>query len=91
MTSILNLKNNSVARAILSFQVLATLYKNLYNLKQYGSIEGYTEAFYQLVAQVDISESEEQIVARYVSGLKPIGACSTHFVVCLKRLTIELW
>nr|POE91220.1 hypothetical protein CFP56_40462 [Quercus suber] len=46
-------------------------YKQLHNLKQHGSVEEYTKAFYQLVVQMDLNESEEQIVARFLSGLKP--------------------
>ena len=34
-------------------------------------MEEYTEAFYQLVTRVDLNESEEQMVARFLSGLKP--------------------
>ena len=40
-------------------------------LVQTGSVEEYTEAFYQLVARVDLNESEEKTVARFLSGLKP--------------------
>ena len=31
----------------------------------------YIEAFYQMVAQVDLNESEEQMAARFLSSLKP--------------------
>ena len=34
-------------------------------------MEEYIEAFYQLVARVDLNEIEEQMVARFLSGLKP--------------------
>ena len=34
-------------------------------------MEKYTEAFYQLVVRVDLNESEEQMVARFLSSLKP--------------------
>ena len=50
---------------------MQSLYKQLHNLKQHGSVEEYTEAFYQLVTQVGLNESEEQMVARFLSGLKP--------------------
>ena len=50
---------------------MQSLYKQLHNLRQHGSVEEYTEAFYRLVAQVDLNESEEQLVARFLSGLKP--------------------
>ena len=34
-------------------------------------MEEYIEAFYQLVVRVDLNESEEQMVARFLSSLKP--------------------
>ena len=40
-------------------------------MKQHGSTEEYTEGFYQLVDRVDLNESEEQMLARFLSGLKP--------------------
>ena len=55
----------------LPFNYMQSLYKQLHNLRQHGSVEEYTEAFYQLVARVDLNESEEQMVARFLSGLKP--------------------
>ncbi|KAG5545067.1 hypothetical protein RHGRI_017512 [Rhododendron griersonianum] len=48
---------------------MQNLYKNLHNLKQVGSVDEYTEAFHQLVARVDLNESEDQMIARYISGL----------------------
>ena len=54
----------------LPFNYIQALYKDLHNLKQEGSVEEYTEAFHQLVVRVDLNESEEQMVARYLSGLK---------------------
>ena len=54
----------------LPFNYTQSLYKDLHNLKQEGSVEQYTEAFHQLVVRVDLNESEEQMVARYLSGLK---------------------
>lgn len=35
--------------AIPSLQLHVTLYKNLHNFRQVGSVEGYIEAFYQLI------------------------------------------
>ena len=55
----------------LPFNYMQSLYKQLHNLKQHGSVKEYTEAFYQLVARVGLNESEEHMVARFLSGLKP--------------------
>ena len=53
------------------FNYMRSLYKKLHNLKQHGNVEECTEAFYQLVARVDLNESEEQVVAKFLSGPKP--------------------
>ena len=62
----------------LPFNYTQSLYKDLHNLKQEGSVEEYTEAFHQLVVRIDLNESEEQntpldclVGARYLGGLKP--------------------
>ena len=55
----------------LPFNYTQSLYKDLHNFKQEGSVEEYMKAFHQLVVRVDLNESEEQMVARYLSGLKP--------------------
>lgn len=60
---------NKLNEQFLHFNYMQTLYQNLYNLKEFGRVE-YMKAFYQLVARVDLNESEDQMVARYVSGLK---------------------
>ena len=55
----------------LPFNYTRSLYKQLHNLKQHSNAEEYIEAFYQLVARVDLNESEEKMVARFLNGLKP--------------------
>lgn len=54
----------------LPFNYIQTLYKSLHNLKQSGSVEEYTEEFHLLV-RVELNESKDQRVARYISKLKP--------------------
>ena len=55
----------------LPFNYTQSLCKDLHNLKQEGSVEEYIEAFHQFIVRVDLNESEEQMLARYLSGLKP--------------------
>ncbi|XP_022897834.1 uncharacterized protein LOC111411547 [Olea europaea var. sylvestris] len=48
-----------------------TLFQRLHSLRQGArSVNDYTEEFYQLVARNDLSETEEQIVARYLGRLR---------------------
>jgi hypothetical protein len=49
---------------------MQTLYRNLHNLRQQSSVDDYTEKFYELNSRLDLQESDEQQVARYLSGLK---------------------
>ena len=66
------------------------MYQKLQNLKQ-GSktVDDYTTKFYQLVARNEIQETEEQLVACYIGGLRlqlqdtvnlfdPINVSATH-------------
>ncbi|KAK1414879.1 hypothetical protein QVD17_30640 [Tagetes erecta] len=47
------------------------MYQRLQNLKQGSkSVDDYTTEFYQLVARNDIQETEEQLVSRYIGGLR---------------------
>nr|XP_043611716.1 uncharacterized protein LOC122583367 [Erigeron canadensis] len=47
------------------------MYQWLQNLKQGSkSVEDYTTEFYQLIARNDIQETEEQLVSRYIGGLR---------------------
>ncbi|KAG6527173.1 hypothetical protein ZIOFF_009267 [Zingiber officinale] len=47
-------------------------YKNIPDGQKQGnkSVTDYTEEFYKLMARIDNQESEDQLVARYVNGLK---------------------
>ena len=63
-------KMKKLQEQFLPFNYTQSLYKSLHNLRQTRSVEEYAEAFYQLIARVDLNESEEQLVAKFVSGLK---------------------
>ncbi|XP_022019164.1 uncharacterized protein LOC110919194 [Helianthus annuus] len=47
------------------------MYQRLLNLKQGAkSVDDYTTEFYQLIVRDDIQEPEEQLVSRYIGGLR---------------------
>jgi hypothetical protein len=48
---------------------LRTMYQWLQNWsKGSKSVDEYTEEFHKLLARVDLSESDEQLVSRYIEG-----------------------
>ena len=57
--------------AFLPYNYMRTLYQQLHNLRQgTQSIDEYTRVFYQLVARVDLADSEDQLVSRYIGGMR---------------------
>ena len=72
----------------LPFNYVQDLYKTLHNLRKNGTVE-YTKRFYQLVARVGINDSEEQMVARYLSGLKLIIQDSLSLQAFNRALMVE--
>ncbi|KAK6126948.1 hypothetical protein DH2020_039313 [Rehmannia glutinosa] len=58
-------------REFLPFNYARTLYQRLQNLRQgTKSVDTYTEEFYHLLARVDIQDSVDQLVSRYIGGLR---------------------
>jgi hypothetical protein len=58
--------------AFLPHNYLRTMYQRLQNWSQgLKSVDEYIEEFHKLLARVDLSESDEQLVSRYIGGLRP--------------------
>ena len=48
------------------------LFQKFHNIKQGPrSVEDYSNEFYQMLTRVDINDSEDQLVARFIAGLRP--------------------
>jgi hypothetical protein len=58
--------------AFLPHNYLRIMYQRLQNCSQGSkSVEEYMDEFHKLLARVDLSESVEQLVSRYIGGLRP--------------------
>jgi hypothetical protein len=74
---------NKMKGHCLPFGYTQTLFQRLHSLRQgMRSVDDYTEEFYQLVARNYLFEIEEQMVARYLGGLRqPLqDALSLHLL-----------
>ena len=61
----------ALEKQFLPSNYMQSLYKNMHNLRQTSSVDNYNEKFYKLLSKMDLQETEEQQIARYLSGLKP--------------------
>ena len=61
----------ALEKQFLAFNYMQSLYKNLHNLRQTSSVDDYNEKFYKFLSKLDLQETEEQQILRYLSGLKP--------------------
>ena len=59
----------ALEKQFLPFNYMQSLYKNLHNLRQLGSIDKYTKKFYELLSRIDLQETEEQQITRYLRSL----------------------
>ena len=80
---------------------LQTMYQRLQNWNQGSkSVDEYMEGFHKLLARVDLSESDDQLVLRYIGGLRtqiqdtvnlfdPVNISSAHQRVLLVEKTLS--
>ena len=48
------------------------LFQKFHNIRQGNrSVEDYSTEFYKMMTQIDIHDSEDQLVARFIAGLRP--------------------
>jgi hypothetical protein len=86
--------------AFLPHNYLRTMYQRLQNWNQGSkSVDEYTEEFHKLLARVDLSKLDEQLVSRYIGGLRtqiqdtinlfdPVNISSAHQRALLVEKTL---
>ncbi|XP_022842035.1 uncharacterized protein LOC111365731 [Olea europaea var. sylvestris] len=59
-------------KQFLPYNHVRTMYQKLQNLRQgMKAVDDYTTKFYMLITRNEVMETEEQLVSRYVGGLRP--------------------
>ncbi|XP_022857684.1 uncharacterized protein LOC111378688 [Olea europaea var. sylvestris] len=63
---------DKLKKQFLPYNYVRTMYQQLQNLRQGGkTVSDYTTNFYMLITRNEMMETEEQLVSRYVGGLRP--------------------
>ncbi|XP_013704463.1 uncharacterized protein LOC106408194 [Brassica napus] len=58
-------------KTFIPFNFERLLFQKFHNIRQGSrSVEDYSNEFYQILTRVDIQDSEDQLVARYIAGLR---------------------
>ncbi|CAA0821472.1 F-box associated ubiquitination effector family protein, partial [Striga hermonthica] len=70
-----------VEREFLPFNYDSLMYQQLHNLRQGSrSVDEYTDDFYRLLTRVELKETTNQLIARYVGGLRVAIQDMVNFV-----------
>jgi hypothetical protein len=77
-----------LSEQVLPYNYTQQLYQALHSLKQTGTVEEHGDKFYQLIARIDLMESEEQLVARF-NHICPTYPTSPHHTIFSLDLSIS--